>query len=342
MSDPADERDDDRRSEGAPVGPAGIHQLPGEIGREHRHFALREIDELRRLVDHHQRQRHDRVDAAEREAGSQLMQELAQPSSAPCARAGRVWTRSSSRGAGPTFRAIHRRGIALRSPGWLRFARNDDPRSAKLHPAPNSRDRRGAPSRRRGAPREGPLSATRPVSMRTAWSARSSASEAFCSTIRRLTPSSRLMRAERAKDFRHHERREAERGLVEHQQARAHEQRARDRQHLLLAARQRSRLLAAPLGEARKEAEHALEVRAHALPVGPHIGAEAQVLLDREVGERAAPVGHMRDAEPRDVLGRERRRSGGRESGCRPRGGSGRSAPAGSSSCRRHWRRAAR
>ena len=78
----ANERSYDGRRESAPVGPAGVHQLPGEIGREHRHLALGEIDELRRLVNHHQRQRHDRIDPAEREARSHLMQELAHASRA--------------------------------------------------------------------------------------------------------------------------------------------------------------------------------------------------------------------------------------------------------------------
>src|ERR1051326_161066 len=42
---------------------------------------------------------------------------------------------------------------------------------------------------------------------------------------------------------------EAERGLVEQQEARAAHQGAGDRQHLLLAARQRAAALVAPLGE---------------------------------------------------------------------------------------------
>ena len=41
---------------------------------------------------------------------------------------------------------------------------------------------------------------------------------------------------------------------------RAHQQRARDRQHLLLAADKRARLLAAPLLEPRKKAEDAVEI----------------------------------------------------------------------------------
>ena len=112
--------------------------------------------------------------------------------------------------------------------------------------------------------------------------------------------------AKRAKDFRHHQRGQAERRLVEHQETRAHEQRARDRQHLLLAARQRTRLLAAPFGEPRKEAEHAIEIRPEVLPIGAHMSPEAEILLDREIDKRAAPVRHVRDSKTRDVLRRQR------------------------------------
>src|ERR1700727_2860734 len=82
--------------------------------------------------------------------------------------------------------------------------------------------------------------------------------------------------------------------------------RARDRQHLRLAARQRSRLLAAPFGEAWEQTEHAIEILADALPIGAHIGAEAQVLLDGEINKRAAPIWHMRDPKTGDVLSRQR------------------------------------
>ena len=58
----------------------------------------------------------------------------------------------------------------------------------------------------------------------------------------------------------HQERREAERGFVEQEQPRPRHQRAADRQHLLLAARQRAAALAEPLLEAREQREHALEV----------------------------------------------------------------------------------
>ena len=105
------------------------------------------------------------------------------------------------------------------------------------------------------------------------------------------------------------------------------QQRAADGEHLLLAARERARLLAPPLGEPREIAEHALEVLPHRAPVGADIGAEAQVLLDRQIGEGAAPVGHMRDAEARDRLGRKAADRPAARAGRRPRGGSGRRAP---------------
>ena len=51
--------------------------------------------------------------------------------------------------------------------------------------------------------------------------------------------------------------REPERGLVEHDELRPRHQRAADREHLLLAARQRAGGLVPPLGEPRKLLEDA-------------------------------------------------------------------------------------
>ena len=51
-------------------------------------------------------------------------------------------------------------------------------------------------------------------------------------------------RADGAENLLHQQRRKAERGLVEHQQPRPAHQRAADREHLLLAARQRAAALA--------------------------------------------------------------------------------------------------
>src|SRR3546814_221744 len=63
---------------------------------------------------------------------------------------------------------------------------------------------------------------------------------------------------DRRVDLVDHLRHQAERDLVDHQQPRLGHQRSPDRQHLLLAAGQRPRLLAEPLAEPRKQGEHAL------------------------------------------------------------------------------------
>ena len=56
------------------------------------------------------------------------------------------------------------------------------------------------------------------------------------------------------------ERRQAHGRLVHAEQARAAHQRARHRDHLLLAARQRAGALIEPLGDARKQFQHAREI----------------------------------------------------------------------------------
>src|SRR5687768_3206695 len=69
--------------------------------------------------------------------------------------------------------------------------------------------------------------------------------------------------------LRHDARRKAERGLVQHQEARPRHHRARDRQHLLLAARQRACELPAALAEDRKQPEIFLDVTADTVRVAP-------------------------------------------------------------------------
>ena len=61
--------------EGGPVGHAPCEELPGDEGREHRHLALREIEVVDRLVDHHDGKRHAGVDAAGREPRQDLLEE---------------------------------------------------------------------------------------------------------------------------------------------------------------------------------------------------------------------------------------------------------------------------
>ena len=80
-------------------------------------------------------------------------------------------------------------------------------------------------------------------------------------------------------------------------------QRPGDRQHLLLAARERAAGLAQPLlqdGEVREDlvGDGAVAV---ALRPGPH----QQVLPHRELGEDAAALRHVGHAEPGDAVGRK-------------------------------------
>src|SRR5688572_5585614 len=101
-------------------------------------------------------------------------------------------------------------------------------------------------------------------------------------------------------DLARDQRRKAERRLVEEQEPRPAHQGAREREHLLLAARERARVLVDPLAQPREPRAHAFDVRVER--AAPRVGAEPQVLLDRELAERAAALGDVRDAELGDRL----------------------------------------
>ena len=96
-------------------------------------------------------------------------------------------------------------------------------------------------------------------------------------------------------------RRQAKRGLVEQQQARAAHQRAADREHLLLAAGKAVCLLAAALAEAREVAVDAVDVALH-VAIAADVGAQAQVLHHRELHEQLAALRDVRDAQGDDLL----------------------------------------
>jgi hypothetical protein len=77
--------------------------------------------------------------------------------------------------------------------------------------------------------------------------------------------------------------------LVEDDELRLHHEAARDRQHLLLAAREGAGSLPQPFLEARKAREHVFERALLRRPAQP----EQKVLLDREQRKYAAPLRHV-------------------------------------------------
>src|SRR5581483_335857 len=77
------------------------------------------------------------------------------------------------------------------------------------------------------------------------------------------------------------------------------DERARDRELLLLAAGERARLSTAEVLDHREELERLLDAARRA----PRRESEAEVLLDSQLGEDAAALGDERDAGARDLLG---------------------------------------
>src|SRR5581483_8751367 len=86
--------------------------------------------------------------------------------------------------------------------------------------------------------------------------------------------------------------------LVEQQDGGVGDERARDRELLLLSAGERARLPAAELRDHGEELEGVVDSARRAA----RGEAEPQVLLDGQLGEDAAALGNERDAGARDVL----------------------------------------
>jgi len=101
-------------------------------------------------------------------------------------------------------------------------------------------------------------------------------------------------------------RRDAPRGLIEHQQLRARHQAARDCQHLLLAAAHRAGELRRALLENGEQVEHLVDVRGDPGLVGARVGTELEVASHRQFRKQAAPFGHERQPE-RDAFVRRQR-----------------------------------
>ena len=112
--------------------------------------------------------------------------------------------------------------------------------------------------------------------------------------------------ADGAENLLRDQRREAERGLVEQQQARAAHQRAADRQHLLLAAGQRAAALAHALLQQREQREDALRGRRRNRRRWVGDGrAHLQVFQHAHAREDAPAFRRLRDAQPRDLVRRQ-------------------------------------
>ena len=101
-------------------------------------------------------------------------------------------------------------------------------------------------------------------------------------------------RREGGEDRVDHRRREPERGLVEQEHVRLGDERAPDRELLLLAAGEGARRPAAELGEDREELVGLAE-RIAAVAAAPRREAEPEVLLDRELAEDPPALRDERD-----------------------------------------------
>ena len=141
-----------------------------------------------------------------------------------------------------------------------------------------------------------PVYTTRPWSSTTALRA-----------IRRTTPEVLLDEQHRrqlrepledARDFADERGREALRRLVDEQHAVVVQQRPRDRDHLLLAARERARALPSALLELGEELVHEVVARLR-VALG-----EAEILGHGEAGEDVAVLGHVADAAADDLMRR--------------------------------------
>ncbi len=100
--------------------------------------------------------------------------------------------------------------------------------------------------------------------------------------------------AQNRKDALDHDRRQAHARLVEEQQARAAHQRSSNRQHLLLAARQRAALLPRAVAQDGKQPMHAIEIARDGHRVAAAVRAHLQVLAHGQAREDATTLGHVR------------------------------------------------
>ena len=103
--------------------------------------------------------------------------------------------------------------------------------------------------------------------------------------------------AQRVHDLVDQARHDPQARLVQHEEARPRHQRARDGQHLGLAAAQRARPLPRPLAQHREERVNALEHLAPVAGIAVAEAAQGEVLGHAQAAEQAAALGHERHAQ---------------------------------------------
>ena len=103
-------------------------------------------------------------------------------------------------------------------------------------------------------------------------------------------------RGEVGEDRAHRHRSQAQRGLVEHQQPGPGHQRTPDRDHLLLASRERAGQLGPPLGQPREQAVDTAQRLGPARAARRRPRAQLQVLQHGHGGKELAPFGNVGDA----------------------------------------------
>ncbi len=95
-------------------------------------------------------------------------------------------------------------------------------------------------------------------------------------------------------------------GLIQEEHARSRHQGPADREHLLLASRERASRLFLPLFQPREDLKDLLEIRRESIFVAPGVGSHLQVLADREVREDRPALRHQNQASAHESEGGSR------------------------------------
>ena len=101
-----------------------------------------------------------------------------------------------------------------------------------------------------------------------------------------------------------HAGRETERRLVQQNDPRFRHQAARDGEHLLLTAGEKSGAAVHPLAQPRKAIQNLLNLSLN-IRIGPRIGAERQIVEHAQIRKNLAAFRHQREAGGGDAVGFE-------------------------------------